>query len=81
MADLTLLDGRQANIVLVGSRENPKGATLVVPGEGGGPVSALPLADAVNLLHPQQVIDIICMQQRVYGDLGLDSPFDLSEPS
>jgi len=81
VGNLSLLDGRQANVVLVGPRENPKGATLVLPAEGGGPVRALPLAEGIELLHPETVIDIICMQERVYGETDLESPFEPSEPS
>jgi hypothetical protein len=78
---LSLQDGRAANVVLIGPRENPRGATLVLPGEGGGPVRAVPLAQGLGLLHPQTVIDIICMQERLYGKSNLTPPVELGESS
>ncbi len=81
MGDIVLLDGNRGNVVLVGPRDNPKGASLVLPGEEGGKVRAVPLMEGVGLLHPQVVVDIICTQERVFGELGLDSPFDTAESS
>lgn len=74
-------DGRPGNVVLVGPRANPKGATLVLPPEGGGQLKTLPLREGVSLLHPATVVEIICMQERVFGESGLMSPFEASEES
>jgi len=74
-----LLDNRQANIVLVGARQNPKGAIVVLPGEAGGAVQTLPLSMALNLIHPAHVIEILCMQERAFGGSGLPKPPDIGE--
>ena len=76
MGTLSLRDGRQANVVLIGPRENPKGATLVVPGEAGAEARALPLSECLDMLHAESAIDIVCMQERVYGGRDLPSPFE-----
>ncbi len=73
---MPLVDGRQANIVLVGPRNNPKGAVLVMPPQGNGPLPTLPLTEGLELLHPEAVIDIFAMQERAFGEAGLESPFE-----
>lgn len=72
---LTYADGRPGNVVLVGPKENPKGATLVLPPEGGGALKTLSLAEGLALLRPGAAVDIICMQERVFGTTGLEAPF------
>ena len=74
VGNLTLLRGRVCNVVLVGNAQNAKGATLVLPGEGGrGPKTVL-LSAGHDLLHPRCVIDILCMQERFFGNRGLPVP-------
>ena len=74
---LTLPDGRRGNVVLVGGRNNPKGAAIVLPGDGGGAPQTLPFAENAGLLHPQQAAELVCMQERAFGTGGLPRPTDL----
>lgn len=78
MGLLNLTDERRGNVVVVGARQNPKGAVLVLPGESDGQVQTFALSDAVGLMHPSQVIDILCIQERAFGQSGLTPP---CEPS
>ena len=70
---LSLQDGRAANVVLVGSRQNPKGAVVVAPAADGGQLQTLMLNDALDWLAPSSVIEIMCMQELVFGDGQLKS--------
>lgn len=67
---MSLVDGRRANVVLVGSRQNVKGAVLVAP-EEGGTVQTMPLASGVHLLHPAHLLEVLCMQERAFGANGV----------
>lgn len=73
MGTLQLSDGRAANVVLVGSRQNAKGAVLLVPGIQGQ-VETFPLSSGLDVLHPQHVIDILLLQERAFGLTGLVPP-------
>jgi len=70
---LQLTDGRAANVVLVGSRQNAKGAVLLVPGSQGQ-VQTLPLSSGLEFLHPQHVVDVLLLQERAFGPSGLVPP-------
>jgi len=70
---VALLDGRRGNVVLAGSRGNSKGAILVLP-DSGGEVTSVPLAEGLDLLAAPTVVDILCMQERAFGDSGLEPP-------
>lgn len=73
---LDLADGRQATVVLVGARSNPKGAALVTTSGGDAAcVSTTPVGECLHLLSAKQVIDVFAMQERVFGNSGLNSPF------
>lgn len=73
---LELADGRRASVALVGPRINPKGAAIIVKAAESGSVDTVPLADAIQILSLEQIVDIICMQERIYGDSGLASPLE-----
>ena len=60
-------DGQSGNVVVVGGRDNPKGAALVFPEEGGTETKTLPFAEAKDLLHPWDIMDVITMQERAFG--------------
>lgn len=76
VGSIEVSDGRKATVVLVGARNNPKGAALVLSSEGADQgVSTQPIAQCLHLLSAQQVIDIVTMQERVFGNSGLASPF------
>lgn len=76
VGSLTLPDGQKGNVVLVGGRDNPRGAAIVLPGAAGAP-RTLPFEGNAGLLHPQQVAELVCMQERVFGTAGLPKPTDL----
>ncbi len=70
---MSLRDGRGANAAIVGGRANPKGAVIIAASASGAP-EALPLGDAMDMLSPGSVVDIVCMQERLHGDHGLERP-------
>lgn len=71
---LTFINGIRANVVLVGPGTNPKGAALLVPAPEGAKPKTVLLADAVAILHPRNIIEILCMQERAFGSRGLPPP-------
>ena len=76
VSPINLLDGREGRIVLVGSRDNPKGAMLVLLAEGAGGAQAVALSQALSALHPRQVVEVLCAQERAFGASGLN-PIEL----
>ncbi len=70
---MTLRDGRKGNVVVVAPRKNPKGAVLVMP-KGAGEVLAVPISEALALLKPSTVVDVLCLQERAFGASGLTPP-------
>ena len=74
VGDLSLSDGRRGNIVLVGPRANPRGAVLVLPEDKEGKVTTTPISAGYEMLDPQQLIEIQCMQERAFGKTGLTPP-------
>ena len=81
MGVVSLVDGGWGNVVLVGSRQNPKGAVLILPEEGGKQTSTMPLREGLTLLHTSSVIDILCMQERTFGTSNLPPPAEPAENS
>lgn len=75
---LVLVDGRGASVALVGPRQNTKGAALIMKASEGDEFDTITLKDAVALLSPEQVVDIICSQERIYGSSGLTTPEGIS---
>ena len=67
IAPVTLVDGRTGNAVIVGPRENPKGAVLLVPSEATGEPESIPLQYGVELLRPENVIDILGIQASLHS--------------
>ncbi|NIA14632.1 MAG: hypothetical protein GWP08_11180 [Nitrospiraceae bacterium] len=74
MGALAFLDGRQGNVVLVGARDNPKGAVLVIPSEVAGEVETFPLDAGIRYLSEGAIVDVLCMQARAFGSSGLKPP-------
>jgi hypothetical protein len=70
---LSFSDGRQGNVVLVGPWQNAKGATLVMTGVDNTP-QMVRMDEGLALLHPSQVMEIMSMQEREFGDKGLSAP-------
>lgn len=72
-----LLGGMIGNAVIVGGRNNPKGAVLIVPGEDGGDAETITLNDGYAVLGPGELIEILGMQERLHGSSGLPKPAGL----
>jgi len=68
-----LTDGRTARIVLVADRTNPKGAMLLFADKSAGQ-SASSFSEMLDAFHPNDVADILCMQERAFGSTGLEVP-------
>ena len=71
---MSLLDGARGNVVLAGGRSNPKGAIVVLSGDSAGEVKTFPFADGLHLLSSAAIVDVLCMQERAFGDSGLARP-------
>lgn len=74
---MATLDGRRGNVVLVGGPQNPKGAVFIAPGQNGIQSQPVLLPAVFPVLHPRYVIDILCMQERGFGNCGLPGPDNL----
>jgi hypothetical protein len=61
-------------VVLVASRSNAKGATVVLPDAQGGKPAMLPFFQGVEHVVPRDVVEILAMQERLFGDAGLPRP-------
>ena len=69
---LRLTDGRASKVAVVGSRETPKGAMIVCTNpEDAHSVETLSLGEAASLIHPCNIVEIMCLQERIYGNSGL----------
>lgn len=76
---LTLEDGRQGNVVLVGPRDNPKGAVLVLPAETAGETETIAFNAGIGNLSEGAIVDILCMQERAFGSSGLTPPAEATD--
>jgi hypothetical protein len=74
---LTLVGGGKGNVVLVGSASNPKGATLISPGEDPTKPRTALLPAGCELLSPGDYLHILCMQERSFGERNLPEPGEL----
>ena len=70
MGGLTLNNGHRGSVVLVGAASNPKGATLLIPGEDPKKPRAALLPAGCEQLSPGQYMEILCMQERGFGSGG-----------
>lgn len=71
VSSVELTTGQHGKVVIVGQRENPKGAVIVLGGSGGGVMDAKPVDAHLDHLSPAAVAEIIWMQERVFGSAGL----------
>jgi hypothetical protein len=71
---VTLATGRTGKAVVVAARDNPKGAMIIAPGANPGEMRPVPLRDQLDALEPTAVIEILCMQERVFGSAPLPPP-------
>lgn len=79
MGPVNLIDGRRGTAVLVASRRNHKGAVILVPRAADADPEPVPFSNAIELLSTQHIIDIVCMQERLFGDGGLKPPPELAQ--
>lgn len=73
---LALVDGREANVVLVGARQNPKGAVLIVPSRTDGHLQTVLLSDSLDQLDQSSVVEVLCMQELAFGKGRLKAVVD-----
>ncbi len=74
VAPINLTTGQHGRVVIVGPRENPKGAVIVIAHASGGSVDTQPVDAHLDRLAPAAAAEIICMQERVFGASGLPRP-------
>ncbi|MCC6696452.1 MAG: hypothetical protein IT365_12545 [Candidatus Hydrogenedentes bacterium] len=72
VSGIELSDGRTGKVVLIGGRDNPKGAMLVLPSEGEESAKAFPIAEVAGVFHPSQLVEVLCAQERAFGGSGLN---------
>lgn len=77
MGSLESVDCLSGKAVIVGARQNPRGAVVVLPPAADQEAESFSLNDVLGRLTPDHVIDIVCMQERIHGDEGLRPPQDL----
>ena len=68
----TLTDGTRATAVLLAAASHPNSAMLVLPAPESQPVQPRPLTQTLDLLTKEQILDILCTQERAFGDSGLE---------
>jgi hypothetical protein len=74
VAGVPLLQGGRGNVVLVGPGSNPKGATLIIPGDDPAKPRTALLPAGCEQLAPGDFLDILCMQERGFGDRNFPQP-------
>lgn len=78
VGEVSFTDGRRGNIVLVGPHTNPRGAALLVPGEDPEKPATQFFSPETELLSPELIVEMLCVQERAFGNRGLPKPQDLS---
>ncbi len=61
-----LRDGRKGIVVIIGTAEKDYNAVVVFQKEGGEK-EIIPVSRLIDLIPPEDVIDIYCTQERVFG--------------
>lgn len=74
VGEVSYTDGQRGNVVLVGPRSNIKGAALLIPGDDPAKPSTRLFADSMDLLTPETALEVLCMQERMFGENGLPKP-------
>ena len=69
-----LKQGGKGSIIVVGPANNPNGATLVTPGEDPKKPRTALLPAGCEQLTPGQYLEIICMQERAFGNHAFPAP-------
>ncbi len=68
---LTLADGTEGRVVLMGPRSAPESAIVVMVGKEPGAVESLPLSEVLDRIPPASTVAILCAQERYFGDSQL----------
>ena len=68
---ITLADGTEGRAVLIGPRTAPEGAMVVLLGKDRSSVESLPFSAVLDRVSPSVVVDVLCAQERQFGDSGL----------
>jgi hypothetical protein len=66
-----------ARVVLVGPRSTPKGAVLVTATPEAGQLNTQPFHDCLARVPAAHVVEVVCMQERLFGDAKLPAPAGL----
>ena len=74
VGSVTLANGKGGRAVIVGGRDNPKGALLIAPGLVEVEMRPVPLREHLDALPAPQLIEVLCMQERVFGEAPLPPP-------
>ena len=74
VASLTLSDGRPASVTLSGPRDDPNGAIVALPSQGSDGPQTVMLGDFLDRLAPEKTIELLCIQERVFGSSQLEAP-------
>ena len=74
VAPIDLTTGQHGRVVIVGPRENPQGAVIVIAHASGGSVDTQPVDAHLDRLPPAATAEIVCMQERAFGASGLPKP-------
>lgn len=67
---IQLKNGRKGIVILIGGRENEKNAVVVFQTEGGGK-EIFTVKQLIDELQPDDLIDILCVQERVFGNRAI----------
>jgi len=70
VGSLSLANGGKGSVILVGPGSNPKGATLVIPGDDPKKPRMALLPAGSEQLSPGQFLEILCIQERGFGGRG-----------
>lgn len=78
VANVALAGGGNGTIVIVGPRDNARGAVLVIPQGNEGDVEKLPFSKGIEHVSPRDAVSILVMQERLHGESGLKPPAELA---
>lgn len=77
VGSLLLKEGGRASVVLVGAVGNAKGAALMTPGDDPKRPHTAFLPEGCDHLTPGQYLEILCMQERGFGNRAFPAPTGL----
>lgn len=69
LRSIQLKDGRKGVVVLIGKYGKDKNAVIVF--QKGEEREIIPLQNLLDFLKPEDLVDILCVQERFFGDRAL----------